>query len=360
MCLLAPTLQAFFTERLARQRQASPHTVTAYRDTFRLLLRFAQARSGKAPSQLEFADLDATVIGAFLEHLEADRDNNVSTRNARLAAVHSLFRYAALRVPEHAALIQRVLAIPAKRADVTDVCFLTSPEVDALLAAPDRATWIGRRDHALLLTDIQTGLRVSELTRLQGQDVQLGTGRHVRCHGKGRIRALWIVADHWLRNAPDRALAEKALERCDLVIVSDLFLTETAERAHVVFPAASFAEREGVAVNSERRLQRAARALSPRRGARADWEVFQAVAQKLGAKWNYRTAEDVFREIARLVPGYERTSWATLLPLGPEWSFTTRTVPAAVGAACPDRSVGDCPWSQRGRRATAPLRATAA
>ncbi len=152
----------------------------------------------------------------------------------------------------------------------------------------------------------------------------------LRAAADGKIRALWIVSDHWLRSAPDRALAEKALAACELVVVSDLFLTETAERAHVVFPAASFAEKEGVVVNCERRLQRAARALSPRRGARADWEIFQGVAQKLGAKWNYRTAEDVFREIARLVPGYEKTSWATLLPLGPQWSFTQRALPATI------------------------------
>ncbi|MEO5619097.1 MAG: NADH-quinone oxidoreductase subunit NuoG [Candidatus Eisenbacteria bacterium] len=147
---------------------------------------------------------------------------------------------------------------------------------------------------------------------------------------EGRIRALWIVSDHWLRSAPDRALAEKALATCELVIVNELFLTETAERAGVVFPAASFAEKEGVVVNSERRLQRAARALSPRRGARTDWEIFQAVAQKMGARWNYRTAEDVFREIARLVPGYEKMSWATLLPLGPQWSLGARPLAASV------------------------------
>jgi len=153
----------------------------------------------------------------------------------------------------------------------------------------------------------------------------------------GRVKALWIVGDEWVRSAPDRALVEQALARAELVIVSELFLTETARRAHVVFPAVSFAEKEGVAVNCERRLQRTARALPPRRGAKSDGEVFQAVARALGAAWSYRTNEDVFREIARLVPGYEGLSWATLLPLGPQWASEPARVaasllPAADGA----------------------------
>lgn len=186
MSALAPTLQAFFTERLARQRQASRHTVAAYRDTFRLLLNFMQQRTGKAPTKLDFEDLDATVISAFLDHIEADRGNSARTRNARLAAVRSLFRYAALRHPEHAALIGRVLAIPQRRHDKALVSFLTEEEVDSLLKAPNPATWEGRRDRALLLLTIQTGLRVSELIGLNCGDVVLGTGAHVRCHGKGR------------------------------------------------------------------------------------------------------------------------------------------------------------------------------
>jgi site-specific recombinase XerD len=186
MTALAPTLQAFFTERLLNQRQASAHTVTAYRDAFRLLLSFAQHRTSKAPSALELEDLDASLIGTFLEHLERDRGNSIRTRNARLTAIHSLFRYAALRHPDHAMLIQRVLAIPPKRCDRVEVSFLTSAEVDALLAAPDRTGWVGRRDHALLLVAVQTGLRVSELTALRCDDVQLGNGAHVSCLGKGR------------------------------------------------------------------------------------------------------------------------------------------------------------------------------
>lgn len=186
MSSLAPTLEAFFTERLIHQRQVSPHTVVAYRDTFRLLLAFAQRRTGKAPMRLELPDLDAPLIVAFLEHLEKDRGNSVRTRNARLAALHSFFRFAAYRHPEHAALIQRVLAIPQKRFDRALVSFLSQAEVDALLAAPDRATWIGRRDHALLLLAVQTGLRLSELTQLTCRDVRLDDGAHVRCDGKGR------------------------------------------------------------------------------------------------------------------------------------------------------------------------------
>lgn len=186
MSSLAPTLQGFFTERLMRQRGASPHTVVAYRDTFRLLLGFAHERTGKAPSALELEDLDAPLIGAFLDHLERDRHNSVRTRNARLAAVHSLFRYAALRHPETAALIGRVMTIPPKRCDRAVLAFLTPAEVAALLVAPDRTCWIGRRDHVLLLVAIQTGLRVSEITALTNHDVHLGPGAHVRCLGKGR------------------------------------------------------------------------------------------------------------------------------------------------------------------------------
>ena len=186
MSALAPVMEAFFTERLLAQRRASPHTVASYRDTFRLLLGFAHRRIGKTPAKLALEDLDAVVIGAFLDHLERERHNSVRTRNNRLAAIHSLFAYAALRHPEHAALIARVLAIPAKRMNRRLICFLTDDEVDALLAVPDRDTWVGRRDHALLLVAVQTGMRVSELTSLTCGDVELGTGAHLRCHGKGR------------------------------------------------------------------------------------------------------------------------------------------------------------------------------
>jgi site-specific recombinase XerD len=186
MSALAPVLESFFTDRLAQQRRASPHTIAAYRDAFRLLLRFAHKRLGKAPSDLDLQDLDAPLIGAFLEYLEKQRHNSIRTRNARLAAIHSLFRYAALREPDHAALIQRVLAIPHKRCESVLVTYLEPPEVEALLSAPDCQTPIGRRDRALLLLAVQTGLRVSEIIELKRQDVHLGTGAHVRCHGKGR------------------------------------------------------------------------------------------------------------------------------------------------------------------------------
>jgi integrase/recombinase XerD len=183
---LAPTLQGFFTDRLARQKKASPDTVAAYRDTCKLLLGYAQQKTGKTPSKLSLADLDTALITQFLHYLEEDRGNSTATRNLRLAAIRSLFSYAAPRAPEHAAVISQVLAIPPRRRDRATVSYLTPEETDALLAAPDRRTWHGRRDHALLLVAVQTGLRVSELTALTCQDTHLGAGPHVRCHGKGR------------------------------------------------------------------------------------------------------------------------------------------------------------------------------
>lgn len=186
MSLIGPTVEAFFTERLMAQRRASPHTIAAYRDGLCLLLRFGSEATGKPPSSLGFEDLDAPFIGRFLDHLEADRRNGVRTRNARLAAVHSLFRFAALRHPEHAGLIARVLAVPPKRFDRQTVSFLTDDEITALVGAPDRSSFLGRRDHALLMVAVQTGLRVSELTGLTVADVILGAGAHVRCRGKGR------------------------------------------------------------------------------------------------------------------------------------------------------------------------------
>ena len=186
MSALAPTLQAWFTDRLIAQRSASQHTIRAYRDALKLLLDYAEQRLGHQPCQLDIADLDAVLIAAFLDHLEHERANSIRTRNLRLAAIHSLFRYAQHRHPEHADDIQRVLAIPAKRADRAIVTFLDDAEIQALLDAPDRTTWTGRRDHALLVTAIQTGLRASELTGLRCGDVQLTTGPHVRCAGKGR------------------------------------------------------------------------------------------------------------------------------------------------------------------------------
>jgi integrase/recombinase XerD len=182
----AGLVEGFFMERLMAQRRASPQTISSYRDAFRLLFTFAQERLGKTPSELRLQDLDASFVSEFLEHLERDRHNTVRSRNARLAAIHSFFRYAALQHPEHSALIQRVVAMPSKRYEHPEIAFLTRPEMEALLAAPDQSTWSGRRDHALLLVAMQTGLRVSELISLRCEDVALDAGPHVHCRGKGR------------------------------------------------------------------------------------------------------------------------------------------------------------------------------
>ncbi|MDQ2850771.1 MAG: site-specific integrase [Actinomycetota bacterium] len=196
MTLIASTLQAFFTDRLSQQQQASPRTITAYRDTLRLLLSFVHQQTGKNPSRLDWEDLDATTIAAFLNHLEADRHNSVRTRNVRLTAIRSLYSYAALHHPEHAMLIQRVLAIPPKRFNKRIVTFLTPIEVQALLDAPDQTRWEGRRDRSMLLLAVQTGLRVSEIIGLDCADLTLGVGANVRCEGKGRKqRAVPLAAE---------------------------------------------------------------------------------------------------------------------------------------------------------------------
>lgn len=250
MTALAPTLQAFFTERLLSQRGASPNTVAAYRDTFRLLLAFATERLGRPPSALDIADLDAPLIGAFLEHLERDRHNGIRTRNNRLAAVHSLFSYAALRHPEHAASIQRVLAIPTRRFERNLVTYLTDDEVDALVAACDRTTWTGRRDHALLVLAVQTGLRISELAALRVADVSLGTGAHVHTVGKGRkerrtpltpltvaVLRSWLAERGASSSGPlfptstGRSLSRDAIERRVALYVSRAAATRPSIRA---------------------------------------------------------------------------------------------------------------------------------
>src|SRR5256712_11548432 len=182
----APLLERFFTQRLMQQRQASPHTISSYRDTFRQFLTFVQQRLHTPPSQLKFEDIEAPLIVAFLDGLEKQHGVSVRSRNLRLTAIHSFFRYAAFEAPAHSAQIQRVLAIPSKRFTRALVRFLSRPEVDALLAAPNRQTWLGRRDHAFILVAAQTGLRLSEMTGLQRQDIVLGTGAHVRVIGKGR------------------------------------------------------------------------------------------------------------------------------------------------------------------------------
>ena len=188
MTALAPALQAWFTERLITQRNSSPETIAAYRDAFKLLLRFAHEQTGKQPFELDIDDLDAPLIGAFLTHLEADRGNGPRTRNARLGAIHSFYRYCALEHPEHAHTIARVMAIPTKRYERNTVSYLDRDEIAALLAAPNKRTWLGRRDHTLLALMIQTGVRVSELIGLRVGDVHLGTAAHIRILGKGRKR----------------------------------------------------------------------------------------------------------------------------------------------------------------------------
>lgn len=232
MSALAPTLQAFFCDRLIRERNASPNTIAAYRDTMRLLLGFASQQLSKEPSRLEIDDLDAPLIGAFLQHLERDRGCSPRTRNSRLTAIRSLFRYAARRHPEHAAVIERVLAIPPKRTERRLITFLTEPETQALVDAPDRSTWTGRRDHALLMLAAQTGLRASELTGLARDDIHLGTGAHVNCIGKGRKQRItpltkataavlraWLAerggepADPLFPTGQGRTLSRDALER---------------------------------------------------------------------------------------------------------------------------------------------------
>jgi site-specific recombinase XerD len=196
MTPIAPTLQAFFTDRLAKQLHASPRTIASYRDSLRLLLCFANDRTGIAPSALDWDDLDESLIATFLEHLEIDRHNSPRTRNLRLTAIRALFRYAALRHPEHAAVIARVLSIPAKRFDRRIVTFLTGQESVALIEASPESRWEGRRDRAMLTLALHAGLRVSELIAINCADIQLGTGAHVRVEGKGRKqRAIPLTKD---------------------------------------------------------------------------------------------------------------------------------------------------------------------
>ena len=203
---LAPLLERFFLQRLMQQRQVSPHTVASYRDTFCRLLKFAQQHLHQTPSQLRFEQITAPLVGKFLDHLEKHDGISIRTRNLRLTAIHSFFRFAAFELPEHSAQIQRVLAIPSKRFTRTLVPFLTRAEVDALLEAPDRRTWSGRRDHAFILTAAQTGFRLSEMTGLKREDLVLGAGAHLRVIGKGRrerctplAKVTRAVLKAWLR-----------------------------------------------------------------------------------------------------------------------------------------------------------------
>nr|WP_294556996.1 tyrosine-type recombinase/integrase [uncultured Rhodopila sp.] len=199
---VATLVERYFTERLMRQRDAIANTIASYRDTFRLLFKFAQARLRKSPSDLAIGDLDASFIGAFLNDLETKRGASAKTRNLRLTAIRSFFRFVSFEEPAHSALIQRVLAIPSKRHDKRQVHLLTRPEIELILAAPDRTTWLGRRDHTLLLVAVQTGLRLSALISLDRDAVHLDADAHVRCVGKGRKE----------RTTPLTALARRALQ----------------------------------------------------------------------------------------------------------------------------------------------------
>jgi site-specific recombinase XerD len=229
---VAPTLQGFFTDRLLRQRQASPRTVTAYRDSLRLLVTWVRDTKKIPPHRLDWADLDAATITGFLDHLEHDRANTARTRNLRLTAIRSLFTYASLQHPEHAESIRRVLAIPPKRFDRPEIRFLTQPQLAVLLAAPDRTRWEGRRDQALLALCAQAGLRVAELTGLNTADVTIGAAANVRCLGKGRkhrsvplntatnsLLGTWLTERGGLRDEPlfptrtGRRLSPDAVER---------------------------------------------------------------------------------------------------------------------------------------------------
>lgn len=232
MTTLAASIQTFFTDRLIREKGASPHTIASYRDTIRLLLCFAAARTGVEPCQLSLEQLDAPMIGAFLDHLEQDRGCGARTRNTRLAAIRTFYRYCALRHPEHAHTIERVLQIGPKRHERALVTYLTEPELDALIDAPDRSTWTGRRDHAFIIVLAQTGLRASELTALHRGDIHLGTGAHTTTTGKGRKQRItpltkdtvavlreWIAERGGVDDAPlfptstGRPLTRKALAR---------------------------------------------------------------------------------------------------------------------------------------------------
>lgn len=186
MTTLPSLIQRFFTDRLCTQLGASPNTIAAYRDTFRLLLRFATQQTGKPPTKLTLEELDVTLVADFLTHMEDKRGNSARSRNARLASIRSFFGFVAITEPAHLMHCQKVLAIPGKRHEHRTVEFLNRAEMDALMAAPDRNTWIGRRDYAILILALQTGLRVSEITGLRRSDLVLGTGAHIRCDGKGR------------------------------------------------------------------------------------------------------------------------------------------------------------------------------
>ena len=203
-----PTLmQDFFLRRLVQQRGASTRTIESYRDAFRLLIAFAEQRTGTPPSALQLADLDAPLVLDFLDHLETERGNSVRTRNARLAAIHSFMHYASVRDPSTLPVTQRVPAIPSKRVDRPVLGYLNREQVAAILDAPDRSTWSGHRDAVMLATTYNTGARVSEITALRGRDVLPDRQTAVHLHGKGRkerVIPLWKSTASQLRGWLER------------------------------------------------------------------------------------------------------------------------------------------------------------
>jgi len=253
---LAPLLQAFFTERLMSQREASPNTVDSYSTTFKLLLAFAHKKLKKDPAKLLLDDLDAPFISRFLNHLESERDNTPRTRNARLAAIHSFFKYVAFREPRHSALIQRVLDIPTKRWEKKPVDFLKRNELDALLQAPDLSTWLGRRDRALMALMAQTGLRVSETVGLCFKDVELNGPAHVRCNGKGRKQRLTPVT------APVAAILRDWSKECKAGPEEPLF-PNSRDRGHLSRDAVEYLIKKHVKVAQEQCPSLAEKRITP-------------------------------------------------------------------------------------------------
>ncbi len=254
---LAPLLEAFFTERLMRQREASPNTVESYSTAFKLLLDFAHQQLKKAPSKLLLEDLDAPFICRFLDHLESDRGNTPRTRNVRLAAIHAFFNYVAFREPRHSALIQRVLDIPTKRWEKTPVDFLKRDEFDALLEAPDLSTWLGRRDRALIALMTSTGLRVSETISLCFEDVELNGPAHVRCTGKGRKQRLTPI------KAPLAAILRDWAKECNADPDQPLFPNSRDRSRHLSRDAVEYLLKKHAKVAQEQCPSLAGKRVTP-------------------------------------------------------------------------------------------------
>ena len=242
---LAPLLEAFFTDRLMKQRDASPNTVDSYSTAFKLLLAFAREKLKKAPVKLLLKEFDAPFICRFLDHLESDRGNCARTRNARLAAIQSFFNYIAIREPRHSALIQRVLDIPTKRWEKKPVDFLKRHEVDALLDAPDLSTWLGRRDRAFMAVMAHTGLRVSEMIGLRFKDVEVAGQVCIRCTGKGRKQRVTPL------KPPVAAILRDWFKECEASPEQPLF-PNSRTRGHLSRDAVEYMLKKYVKVAQER------------------------------------------------------------------------------------------------------------